>query len=427
MREYAVPLQRVNKGDVMTVKGMVGNRWAHALRWMAAAAAAAALAACGGGGGGTSAATDGSLRVALTDAPSCGYDHIWITVEKVSVNQSASASEADSGWSDLTLSPARRVDLLSLTNGVLEELGTMPLAPGRYSQVRLVLASNTGTGTTSVANAVQPTGGAVIPLTTPSAQQSGLKLKANFDVAAGQMADMVLDFNACKSIVKAGNSGQYILKPVVSVFQRVVTAIQGFVSTTLSLGSTTIAAQQNGVTVRATAPTSTGSFLIPYLPTGTYTLVVTSEGRSTAVVTGVPAGTLTTVVNGTATAILPPVSSMADVTGTVSVTSVSGSTTVSTAITDATVRALQALTGGPTVEVASQPVDGVSGGYRLHLPTGAPVKAAYVSSSTPLTFAPDSPVAGLYTIQAQAPGRANQDKPANITAGPTTVNFAYGP
>src|SRR5258706_8336445 len=207
----------------MTAKRNTATLATRALRWIGALGCAAVLAACGGGGGGGSVAGEGMLRVALTDAPSCGYDHVWVTIEKVSVNQSSSASDTDAGWTDLTLSPARRVDLLALTNGVLEELGTTPLATGSYSQIRLVLASNSSIGTSTVANAVQPTGGAVTQLSTPSAQHSGLKLQAHVDVAAGHMADVVLDFDACKSIVNAGNSGKYILKPVVSVVPRIVT------------------------------------------------------------------------------------------------------------------------------------------------------------------------------------------------------------
>ncbi|MES2999934.1 MAG: DUF4382 domain-containing protein [Pseudomonadota bacterium] len=401
----------------------------RALRWGGALALTATLAACGGGGGGgaVGAAGDGSLRMALTDAPACGYDHVWVTIEKVSVHQSSTAGDSDAGWKDLTLSPARKVDLLSLTNGVLEELGTMPLAAGQYSQIRLVLASNSGTGASALANSIQPTGGAITELSTPSAQQSGLKLQAHFDVAAGQMADVVLDFDACKSIVKAGNSGRYNLKPVVSVVPRIVSGILGYVATSMPLGSTTVAAQQDGVTIRATAPDATGKFSIPYLAAGTYTLVVASEGRATAVVTGVTAGTTTTVINGTATAITTPVSSMADVTGSVVVSTVSGSTTVSTPLTDATVRATQALTGGPVIELGAQPVDATSATYRFHLPVAAPQKAAYTAGGT-LTFTADSAVAGKYSMQAQSPGRANIDKPADISGGSSvTVNFAYGP
>ena len=224
----------------MTTARTSPSPWLRTLRWAALLGAAAILAACGGGGGGGTATGDGSLRVALTDAPSCGYDHVFVTIEKVRAHTSATAGDAEGGWSELTLSPARRVDLLTLTNGVLEELGTMPLPAGHYSQIRLVLASNSGTGTTSIANAVQPTGGELVPLATPSGQQSGLKLQAHFDVAAGQMADMVLDFDACKSVVKAGNSGNYNLKPVISVFQRIVSGFTGYVTTTLALSSTTV-------------------------------------------------------------------------------------------------------------------------------------------------------------------------------------------
>lgn len=404
-------------------KKLFGSRWAYALRWIGVAGAAALLAACGGGGS----SADGSLRVAMTDAPSCGYDHVYVTVEKVRVHQSGTASDADAGWSEITLSPAKQMDLLALSNGVLEELGTTALPAGHYSQIRLVLASNSGTGTTSLANSVQPTGGTLTALTTPSGQQSGLKLQAHFDVAAGQMADLVLDFDACKSIVTAGNSGKYILKPVISVLPRVLAGIEGYVTTTLSLSSTTIAAQQDGVTVRSTAPDSTGKFSIPFLPAGTYTLVVSSDGHATGVVTGVPAGTTTTVINGTSTAIATPASAMADVTGTVSVTSGTGTSTISTPLTDATARALQSLTGGPTIELGNQAVDSVLGTYRFHLPVDAPVKAAYASGGA-LSFAADTAVAGKYTIQVQSPGRATVEQAADISsAAGATVDFAYGP
>ena len=94
----------------------------------------AALTACGGGGegGGSSAAVadTGTLRFAMTDAPSCGYDSVNITIEKVRVHQSSSASDSDSGWSEIALNPSRRINLLNLTNGVLDELGQTPLPVG---------------------------------------------------------------------------------------------------------------------------------------------------------------------------------------------------------------------------------------------------------------------------------------------------------
>jgi hypothetical protein len=391
-----------------------GRRAAHGL----ALATALVLAACGGGGGGSVASGDGTLRVAMTDAPACGYDHVYVTVDQVRVNTSATASDSDSGWTTLTLAPAMRIDLLTLTNGVLQELGTTPLPAGTYQQVRLVLADNSAGNPT--ANAVQPTGGALVPLSTPSAQQSGLKLQTHFDVAAGQLADMVLDFDACASVVKAGNSGNYILKPVVSVTQRLVAAVQGFVATSMPLGSTTVALEQGGTVIRSTAPDSTGRFNLAFVPDGTYDLVVTSDGHATAVVTGIPVSSAAGSVNvtGTATAISTPVSAMNTVTG----TAVVGTTT--TVVTDATVAAMQNLTGGPTIQVASTPVDAVLGTYGLRLPAAAPVKAAYAST---LSFAADTAVAGKYTLKASASGRTTVQQAVDVGAASVIQNLSFAP
>ncbi len=144
-----------------------------AYTWLMAAVFALFLAACGSsGGGGDSAPAAGTLGVSLTDAPACGFDAVNVTVVKVRVHQSSSASDTDAGWTDITLSPARKINLINLTNGVLDRLGETPLAAGHYTQLRLVLDPNTGAG---LSNSVVPTGGVETPLVTPSAVQSGEK------------------------------------------------------------------------------------------------------------------------------------------------------------------------------------------------------------------------------------------------------------
>lgn len=192
-------------------------------RLMLVAATAGLLAACGGGGGGDSsvsvpAPNTGTLRISLTDAPACGFDKVYVTVERVRVHQSPSIGESDTGWSEIVLVPARRVDLLSLTNGVLTELGQARVPVGKYQQLRLVLAENGGAA--PFANAVLPTGSTdEVALTTPSAEQSGLKIKTDMDVFPDQTADFVIDFDACKSIVTTGG-GKYLLKPVLTLARR---------------------------------------------------------------------------------------------------------------------------------------------------------------------------------------------------------------
>jgi hypothetical protein len=394
---------------------------------VASVATATLLAACGGGGGGgeVTASGEGTLRVALTDAPSCGFDNVFVTVEKVRVHTSSSAADADAGWRDINVSPARRIDLLTLTNGVLAELGSTPLPAGNYSQIRLVLTDNSSAA--PLANAVKPTGGAEVALRTPSAQQSGLKLQSNFTVESGQQADLVLDFDACKSVVRAGNSGAYNLKPVVSVAPRLSSGIQGYVSTTLSLNGTTVSAQQNGTVIRSTVPDTTGKFVLAFLQPGSYDVVVTSEGRSTAVVSSVPVTTATasiTTVNGTATAIVPPVSTMRELTGTSSVATTG--TATATLVTDANVTVRQTV-GTSTVHIAQVPVNADLATYRFTLPTAAPVRAPYAATG-PLAFTADTAAAGKYTLVGTAPGRTTLQQAIDFaTLVGTTSDLRFAP
>ena len=93
-----------------------------------------------------------------------------------------------------------------------------------------MLSANTGT---TIANSVVLSGTTTeLPLFTPSGVQTGIKLIHEFDVAPGQHVDLVLDFDALKSVVTRGN-GTYALKPVIKVIPTVLTGIDGFVDTSL--------------------------------------------------------------------------------------------------------------------------------------------------------------------------------------------------
>src|SRR5438128_8690255 len=102
---------------------------------------AVVVAGCGSDGG--SGAQPSTVSVSLTDAPACGFDAVNVTVSKVRVHQSDNASENAAGWTDFTLDPARKINLLDLNdptqpNFALETLGETPLAAGHYTQLRLV-------------------------------------------------------------------------------------------------------------------------------------------------------------------------------------------------------------------------------------------------------------------------------------------------
>ncbi|WP_293408576.1 DUF4382 domain-containing protein [Piscinibacter sp.] len=386
-------------------------------------AAVTLLAACGGGSSTTSgsATGQGTLRVALTDAPSCGFDEVNVTVEKVRVHRSSTAADADAGWSEVVLNPARRVNLLDLTNGVLAELGQTELPAGIYTQLRLQLASNGSTG--PYANSVVPTGGTETPLDTPSAQQSGLKMNVNLTVAANELADVVLDFDACKSVVTRGASGRYNLKPVVTVLPRVRLdglVAEGMVAPAIALPTTTVSLQNAGVPVRSTVPDASGRFVLYPVPAGTYDLVVSADGRVTAVMTGVPiSDSSRTFATPTGTAIDPPAGTPRSIGGVVSIT---GSTTIPLA----TMRALQTVATS-TVERHSATNDVVTGSYALKVVAGAPVTSAYSAGATTLSFVADPTAdhAVKYQVAASADGLLALSLPADVTAGDVALPVVF--
>ncbi len=387
------------------------------LSWTGLGLLASGLVACGGGSGTSS---DGTLNLSITDAPACGYDHVFVTINKIRVHKSATADGTESsGWSELILSEPTRIDLLTLNNGAFQALGSLPLPAGTYQQVRLVLADNSSTAN-SLANALVLSGSTPpIPLNTPSGQQSGYKLQARFDVLPGQVADMVLDFDACRSIVKAGSSGNYNLKPVVSVIKRLTTAIEGYVHPSIA-ASVQVSTRDPDNNLRVTAPDpTTGKFTLAYLPENTnYTVVVAGQNLTTAAVTNVPVSLLTgvTALNTALTPIQPASSTMATVSGGVTNSS-------SALLTDAHVAARQTLSTGQVLDVASTGVDATTADYSLNLPLAAAVKAAYVSGA-PLAFTVDSMQAGRYNVTGTATGYTTQttDPVLNLgLAGSTTV------
>ena len=387
---------------------MNGNR---AIRLMAgtAVAAAAILAGCGGGGADTG---SGTLRVSLTDAPACGgYDAVYVTVSKVRVHSSATAPETQGGWSDIDIVPPKRVDLVTLANGVLLELGQTALPAGKYQQIRLVLADN---ATTPMANAVMPTGGAQTELDTPSGQQSGIKLQANVDVPAGQTVDVVLDFDACRSVVKRGNSGHFNLKPVIAVVPMVSAgAISGYAVGAPPAPNVKVSAQVNGTVVKETVVAAGAQFRLSPIAAGTYDVVFTADGSTTRVISGVPAVTAgDTVMSTSAAPVTLPVSPTGTVGG-----------TVSPAAALASVRALQAIGLSTKVEVNTVNADAATGAYSITLPTAAIELASPVWPAPPITtppayvFAPVAGSGGNYQVEASATGYLSATLPAPVTAG----------
>ncbi|WP_370691097.1 DUF4382 domain-containing protein [Hydrogenophaga sp.] len=376
----------------------------------------------GGGGGGT--ADSGTLRLALTDAPACGYDEVNVTVEKIRVHQSSSAGENERGWSEIVLATPSKINLLDLTNGALIELGETRLPAGTYTQLRLVLAANPGNPNVPLANSIRlsaiPEGsGQEIPLKTPSGQQSGLKINVNMTVEADQRADFVLDFDACKSVVVAGNSGNYNLKPVVRAILRTETGVIGEVLP--AMAGAAVSLQLDGLPVRSTVADAEGKFRLWPVESGTYTLVVTAPGRATAVVKNVVVSQNQIVrVTPDGTDIAPAVSATGTLRGLVAYNP------VATPI-DATVNAWQSLPGGTTIQLVSRPVDMDTGAYVLgDLAVGAPEVATFFANGTPI-FTPEGTVAGKLRVSAVSGGITRTSSELTLTPmdDQTVPNFTF--
>jgi hypothetical protein len=391
---------------------------------IAALATAALLGACGGGGGGGGGTggpplTDaGFLKLAMTDAPACGYSRIDVTVQKVRVHPSSTAADGDTGWAEVVLASPLRIDLLSLTNGLVLELGQVMLPVGKYRQMSLVLASNGAT--TPLANAVTPVGLAEAALAIPASLQGGLKIPIDIDIVKNQITDYVIDFDACNSVLRLGAPGSYQLSPQYSVIRRVSTTgqlVAGYVATTLDLSTTRISLQSSGTIVRSTAPDATGRFVLYPVPAGTYDLVVSALGRVPAVITGVPASdTASTSINTIAAPIDPPPSATQTVTGTVSTT---------TTPVDARVAIVKPYAGGPNVVIAGAPANGTTGALAYTVSSQAPVRAAF-SAGTPPAFSTDNTApTGRYTVAVTA-GGTTKTADVDATGGdPAPVTFTF--
>ena len=410
------------------------------LTWLMGFLLAVFVAGCSGGGDGGTTAQPGTVGVSMTDAPACGFDEVNVTVRKVRVHQSSSASDTDAGWTDITLDPARKINLLDLNdptqpNFALETLGESSLAAGHYTQLRLVLVPNSG-GPPFANSVVLENTITEIPLVTPSAVQSGIKLIHQFDVGSGQRVDLLLDFDACKSIVKTGIN-KYKLKPVIKVIPFVLNGIEGFVDSNLLGGNVVVSAQvNNGEIVRATVPnTVTGKFFLAHLDPDDYDVVITADDHATAVISGVPVPSSTSITIVSTS--LAPIPVVTPPTLEASAThSINGTVTLSPATDDETVvvAAKQALNGGPTVTVKLQvaPVKTatvLTGDYEysLTLPIGAPSLGPY-ATPLPIVFTRQLPaVAGHYTVQASATGYLTQSFDKDISAADTTQNFTLTP
>ncbi len=207
----------------------------------------------------------GSITVYLADAPA-SFDSVNIVVTQVSVHMTG--DDSLSGWQTISDTTAH-YDLLQLQNGAEVLFASHEVPTGQYTQIRLII----GSGSNVVVD------GVTYPLTIPSGMQTGIKLNHTFTIVKGEIYQLVLDFDAERSIVLTG-SGQYLLKPVIRVVPLLLSGnIKGIV---IPHAVSILTASGTDTVSVAEADTSTGFFKIMGLLAGSYNLKFTPQDISYA-------------------------------------------------------------------------------------------------------------------------------------------------
>jgi len=266
------------------------------LQTLIAVSALLILAACGGSSDSPS-SSSGKLSVSLTDATLYQYQGVYVTIDEVSVHVGATitggttetdmsdnSGDAEGEWK-VVATPGQTVNLLELVNGVLLHLGLTDLEAGHYTQLRMAIGDEPEADTTHpYANYIITEDGVPHELKVPS---NKIKLVRGFDINAGETTELILDFDAAKSVVKAGkeknNKGaKWILKPTIKVLGQYA-LIHGTVSDSNGgLPDALVSAQYNDETdtltiAAATVSEDTGKYTM-FVDPGTYNVVAYAAG-----------------------------------------------------------------------------------------------------------------------------------------------------
>ena len=154
------------------------------------------------------------FNLRLTDSPFSDARAVLVTFSEVT------AHRADSDWTRVPFADGatfRTCDLKKLQASE-DVLGTGPLPPGDYTQVRLVVQSarlyfdNRADGPACAAEIAAPAG-RMADLRIPSGE---VKLNRGFTLTPDSTTTMVVDFDGDKSIHQTGN-GTYMMSPVIGI------------------------------------------------------------------------------------------------------------------------------------------------------------------------------------------------------------------
>lgn len=204
------------------------------------------------------------LTFYLTDAPG-DYKAVWVDIQQVMVKVNSDSAN-ENGWIEAPLVRPGKYNLLDFRNGKDTILAAADIPAGTVSQIRLILGED---------NSLVLSDSTSVDLKTPSAQQSGLKLNVHAELKQGIPYALVLDFDAARSVVEAGKSGNYLLKPVIRTFAKEAGgAIEGVV---LPDSARAHVMAINGADTLSSIPDSSGYYKFWGMPAGGYQLIFAAD------------------------------------------------------------------------------------------------------------------------------------------------------
>lgn len=205
----------------------------------------------------------GRIAIYLIDSPA-NFDSIIICISRVEIHKSGIGDT--SSWTIINDS-LRYFDLLELTNGATEVLGDTTLIAGKYTQIRLIIEDGS----------YVIDGGVKHDLIIPSGSQTGVKLNHSFDIENDKIYELLLDFDAERSIIVTDN-GTYKLNPVIRVIPVVISgSISGLI---LPLDANPVVWTTAGEDTITTYTNEEGYFMLMGLLEGFYNVNVTPTNTS---------------------------------------------------------------------------------------------------------------------------------------------------
>lgn len=240
---------------------------------------------------------NGVVNLSLTDAPIDAENVKSVVINVIGIQYQKEGNQ----WQSFEgFEGPQSIDLLKLTEGKSILLGEFSVGPGKYNGLRFMLdAPSYGTSASNPGCYIEYQDNSKEALFMPSGGQTGYKSIGSFTVPSNGTVEVTADFDVRKSVVEAGTSGTFILKPTVRiVVNNQAGTINGKVNGIAEGENLTVFAYENNAYSEAEAaepeeeqprfPNAVssanvdgdGTFVLPFLAPGIYDLIVVNSDAS---------------------------------------------------------------------------------------------------------------------------------------------------